>query len=101
VAWSSVPSTPLSTTNFDRLVGSSRLNNVRDHISGMLLFTGGHFLSIIEGDERDLCDLWLRLERDSRHCKLVRIGEDPCGNRLHPAWVSGVVDRLWSQAIAV
>jgi len=91
LAWSSVPSTPLSPRHIDQIIGSSRLNNVRDHISGMLLFTGGHFLSIIEGDERDLCNLWIRLEQDGRHCKLFRIGDDPCGNRLYPAWVSGHV----------
>src|SRR5678815_1438421 len=91
LAWSSVPSTPLSPRHIDQIVGSSRLNNVRDHISGMLLFTGGHFLSIVEGDERDLCNLWIRLEQDGRHCKLFRIGDDPCGNRLYPAWVSGHV----------
>jgi len=31
-----------------------RFNNERNHLSGMLLFTGVHFLAVLEGQERDL-----------------------------------------------
>lgn len=53
----------------------------------MLLFTGAHFLAILEGRERDLGDLWLRLEQDHRHCDLFRIGDDVCETRLYPEWM--------------
>ena len=53
----------------------------------MLLFTGAHFLSMLEGEERDLDELWRRLERDPRHCDLFRIGNDLCGTRLYPEWM--------------
>jgi hypothetical protein len=53
----------------------------------MLLFTGAHFLSILEGEERDLDALWWRLEQDRRHCDLFRIGNDLCGTRMYPTWM--------------
>jgi len=53
----------------------------------MLLFTGAHFLYILEGEERDLDELWLHLERDQRHCHLFRIADDWCATRLRPEWM--------------
>ncbi len=53
----------------------------------MLLFTGAHFLAVLEGEERDLDGLWSRLERDQRHCDLSRIADDLCATRLYPEWM--------------
>ena len=86
LAWSSIPSSSFSAARLNQIIAPSRRNNERHHISGMLLFTGAHFLSILEGEERDLDDLWWRLERDPRHCDLFRIGNELCGKRLYPEW---------------
>lgn len=91
LAWFSVRSPAFSVRHIDQIIACSGLNNVRDHVSGMLLFTGTHFLSMLEGDEADLRNLWRRLEGDPRHCNPVRIGDDPCGNRLYPAWGSAYI----------
>ena len=53
----------------------------------MLLFTGAHFLAVLEGEEWDLSVLWLRLEQDQRHCDLFRIGDDLCGKRMYSEWM--------------
>ena len=58
----------------------------------MLLFTGAHFLGILEGDERDLNNLWWRLERDTRHEQLIRIGDEACGERWFPEWMMAYTD---------
>jgi hypothetical protein len=92
LAWSSVPSPSFSAARLNEIVAPSRRNNERNHISGMLLFTGAHFLAILEGHERDLDSLWLRLERDERHCDLIRIGDDLCGERWFPAWMMAYTD---------
>lgn len=87
LAWSSVPSPSFSAARLNQIIAPSRRNNERHGISGMLLFTGVHFLAIYEGEERDLDELWWRLERDQRHCDLFRIGNDLCGTRLYPEWM--------------
>jgi hypothetical protein len=92
LAWSSVPSSSFSARCLNDIVAPSRRNNERNHISGMLLFTGAHFLGILEGHERDLHNLWLRLERDERHSDLIRIGHDPCGKRWFPEWMMAYTD---------
>ena len=87
LAWFSVPSPSFSAAHLNQIIAPSRRNNERNHISGMLLFTGAHFLAMLEGEERDLSALWLRLERDRRHCDLFRIGDDLCGKRMYPEWM--------------
>src|SRR5512134_3259840 len=105
LAWASVASLSFVTERRDEIFERSRRDNERNHISGMLLFTGVHFLGVLEGDERDLDNLWLRLERDGRHHDPLRIGGAPCGIRWFPPWslahadhadVSGRIEALRS-----
>ena len=86
LAWSSIPSPSLSAAQLEEIRARARRNNERNHVSGLLLFTGEHFLAILEGHEWDLQKLWLRLEQDRRHRELIRIGNDRCGNRWFPQW---------------
>lgn len=92
LAWSSVPSPGFSAARLDRIIALSRRNNERNHISGMLLFTGAQFLGILEGDDRDLSKLWQGLEGDTRHSALVRIEEERCGQRWFPSWLMARMD---------
>lgn len=87
LAWSSTPSPSFSAARLSEIIAPSRRNNERNHVTGMLLFTGAHFLAILEGEERDLDELWRRLEQDQRHCDLFRIGDDLCATRLYPEWM--------------
>ena len=92
LAWSSVPSPSFSAARLNEIVAQSRRNNERHHLSGMLLFTGAHFLGILEGEERDLGNLWSRMERDQRHRELIHIGDGLCGNRWFPEWMMAYTD---------
>ena len=92
LAWSSIPSSSFSAARLNEIVAPSRRNNARSHVSGVLLFTGADFLAILEGDDRDLDDLWLRLERDERHCDVTRIGNELCGERWFPEWMMAYMD---------
>ena len=87
LAWSSIASPSLSAAGLDEIVASARRSNERHHISGMMLFTGAHFLGILEGAEWDLADLWQKLGRDERHRDLRRIGDALCGDRWFPRWM--------------
>jgi len=92
IAWSSALATSFSAARLNKIIAPARLNNERLHMSGMLVFTGSHFLGIYEGDERDLGRLWLSLRADVRHCELTRIGDEVCGQRWFPTWLVGYSD---------
>ena len=88
-AWSSALAPSFSAARLNEIIAPARRNNERFHISGMLVFTGSHFLGTHEGDELDLDRLWRSLEADVRHCKLTRIGEELCTERWFPKWLMG------------
>ena len=92
LAWSSLPSVSFSVARIHETAAPWRFNNERYHLSGMLLFTGVHFLAVLEGHERDLAHLWLRLQEDERHRDLVRIGDIACGRRWFPQWIISCTD---------
>jgi len=93
LAWLSVASTDRAVVDLDRIVVPWQRNNERRHISGMLLSSDGHFLSILEGHAHDLENLWLRLQADRRHRDLIRIGDERCGHRWFPEWRMAYADR--------
>ena len=92
IAWSSALAPSFSAARLNEIIAPARRNNQLRHLSGMLVFTGSHFLGIYEGDENDLARLWPRLEADVRHCELTRIGDELCGERWFPAWLVGYSD---------
>ena len=94
LAWSSVPSPMFSAARLNEIIAPSRRHNERNHISGMLIFTGAQFLGILEGHDHDLARLWSRLENDRRHGSLVRIGVEACGARWFPNWLMARIDLL-------
>jgi len=55
----------------------------------MLLFTGAHFLAVLEGEDGDVNELWRRLERDHRHRDLFKIADDVCETRMYEQWKMG------------
>ena len=92
LAWSSIPSPSFSASGFDEIVANARRNNERHHVSGMMLYTGAHFLGVLEGAEWDLANLWQKLARDDRHRDLRRIGDVLCGDRWFPKWMMSRMD---------
>jgi hypothetical protein len=91
-AWASVPSPSFSVARINQIIIASRRNNLRHHISGMLLFTGAHFLAVLEGEDGDLNELWRRLERDHRHRDIFKIADDACEIRMYEQWKMGFTD---------
>jgi len=54
LAWLSIPSSSFSTRRLHEIIAPARRHNERNRISGMLMFSGAQFLSVLEGDDRDL-----------------------------------------------
>ena len=58
----------------------------------MLLFTGAHFLAVLEGVDGDVNELRRRLERDHRHRDMFKIADDACETRMYEQWKMGFTD---------
>ncbi len=73
-----------------RICEQSRANNLRDGITGLLVFDGHAFCQFVEGSERAIASLLVRLEGDPRHghMRLLQFGPRE-GPRRFPRWRLG------------
>jgi hypothetical protein len=92
IAWSSLPSPAFSAARLGTMVAAERSNNSRNHVSGVLLYTGAHFVEILEGEESVLDARWSRVQHDDRFASPVRIGEEACNARWFADWKLAYAD---------
>lgn len=72
------------------LIATSRANNARDGITGVLLYSGETFLQIVEGEDVAISNLWRRLLLDDRHRELTTLF-DQAGTRWYARWRAGYI----------
>lgn len=71
------------------LLTISRENNNRLKISGMLVFLSGRFIQFLEGPEKNVKDLFLKIVEDERHSKIIVLLEGTLQQRLFSGWSMG------------
>ena len=71
------------------LLEQSRDDNRRLEITGMLLYKGGNFMQMLEGEKRTVLDLYERIKKDDRHKCVVRIMMGYEANRSFDHWSMG------------
>ena len=79
----------LSHRELEALVAEARAHNAAAGITGMLIYTDGHFLQYLEGPRSEVEALFSRIERDPRHLGLLRIFEGPQARRVFAEWSMG------------
>ena len=70
----------------------SRRNNIRDGITGMLLFEDGTFLQVLEGEEEAVDRTYTRIAGDPRHKKILLIARFELEQRSFNDWEMGYFD---------
>jgi hypothetical protein len=76
----------LSPLELVTLLIESRGGNERQHITGALVYGGGRFMQIIEGEEEVVKKLYARIEQDPRHYEVCKLGDKPVTRRLFAHW---------------
>ena len=72
------------------LLETARNNNTAHNISGMLLYSNGVFLQVLEGDNKDDLDhLYRHIEQDERHHSIIRLIGGKTDQRQFPDWSMG------------
>lgn len=56
-----------------RIVDASVRNNLRRGVTGMLVFTGGHFAQLIEGGRDEVLQTMAAIDADPRHRQVQRL----------------------------
>lgn len=68
----------LPDAELERILASSRRNNERSGITGLLVFDGKRFLQALEGDRAAVENAFLRIKTDPRHRAAVLLSSS-CG----------------------
>lgn len=71
------------------LLRKSRANNVRDGLTGMLLYRGGNFLQVLEGDPDMVARTYDRIDADPRHDGVTMLITETIAERRFGDWTMG------------
>lgn len=80
----------LRASETSEVIATSRSNNARDGITGVMLYTGESFVQIVEGPDGAIAQLWRRLLLDDRHRGPTTLFDHP-GARWYDDWRAGYV----------
>jgi len=80
---------PFTDDELKELLIQSRRNNLRDNITGMLLYSRGSFVQVLEGDKEPLEALYVKILADKRHRSIFQLAYKPLEKRNFPHWSMG------------
>ena len=80
---------PMSEADLVRLLRSCREHNEASRITGMLLYKGGHFMQVLEGEEASVMATFARIESDHRHKNIDVLRSEYIQHRNFPDWTMG------------
>jgi hypothetical protein len=73
----------------DDLLRVSRHNNSSCGVTGMLLYVGGNFIQLLEGEKEVVQATHLRIAHDPRHHGLITLLQGDCDKREFSEWSMG------------
>jgi hypothetical protein len=79
----------LSEADLLELLRSSRENNLKTGMTGLLLHKDGNFLQLLEGEKEAVTALFAKISDDDRHFNVTKLLEGPCEARQFPGWSMG------------
>ena len=71
------------------IMKTSRANNLANGITGVLIFSDGVFMHLLEGGREAVSALYNRISRDERHREVVLLSYDEIGERRFAGWAMG------------
>ena len=79
----------LTEIELEDILRRARSNNTNHGISGLLLYSDGNFLQVLEGKKETVEKLFHRIELDNRHVGVIRLMEITSQERNFDGWSMG------------
>ena len=76
-------------TNLREILSAAQRNNVRDGITGFLIFDKTWFFQILEGERFKVTETYTRIARDTRHSGASIMNAGDVTERSFPDWSMG------------
>ena len=86
------------------ILAQSRSRNATRGVTGALLFTGGCFCQVLEGDRAAVDEIFDSIQRDDRHRNISLLSLRPTSQRVFPKWsmayAGASADANWAHRLA-
>lgn len=82
----------ISYTDIRDILDVSRRNNIQEAVTGLLIFREGHFLQLLEGDEKSVRNVLGKILLDDRNYSLRVLIEAEGEKRLFANWAMAFYD---------
>jgi hypothetical protein len=77
---------PMSEADLKGLVAAAEKRNAALGVTGLLIFTGVHFMQLLEGEREAVENLFASICSDPRHAQIARLVAEPTSCRACPEW---------------
>lgn len=84
----------LSLIDVRSILGSSQVKNRRRDLTGLLLYSGEHFIQVLEGRSSEVSSLVSVIKRDPRHVRVKIVKRASITSRRYGSWDMGYVESL-------
>ncbi|MCW8929166.1 MAG: BLUF domain-containing protein [Gammaproteobacteria bacterium] len=78
-----------SENDLKELLQQSRARNLRQNITGMLLYDNATYMQVLEGSKEDVHEIYNSILKDSRNNGNVTLVEEEISKRNFPNWSMG------------
>ena len=92
LVYTSTASVPLTADELDRHLARWREKNARLGVTGVLLFSEGHILQVLEGGRNGVNKLYNVIASDARHSDVTLLSYGEVGERRFAGWSMGQVN---------
>jgi len=79
----------MSDAELKSLLRQSQQNNTDKGLSGMLLYSEGTFVQVLEGERELLENTYVKIVGDPRHKGIIKIAGGEIAERVFPHWAMG------------
>lgn len=86
IVYTSSTTQPFHEVDLERLLGRWRATNARLDITGVLLYSEGEILQVLEGPAEAVQELFKVIAADVRHRAVVKLGDGPVPGRAFADW---------------
>ena len=90
----------LSDAELDEILASAARHNKPANLTGMLLYSDGSFMQVLEGETENVDAIYAKICQDRRHHSIVRLCTDPIDERDFATWSMGFKRLTASDAAA-
>src|ERR1700760_4490612 len=86
IVYISTTSKILNESELTEMLKENYLNNRRANITGMLIYTEGSFIQVLEGSEDSLRRTYQEIVQDSRQKNIIKLAEDNIVSPIFNDW---------------